>query len=137
LGLAEALADLVERTRKSQPGVAIDTDIALGATPLSAEVALTLYRAAQEGITNALRHGQAKHLRLAVRADAHAVTLSLHDDGSGLPTEGWQRPGHYGLRWLVERVETLRGELRLEANPPRGVQLHVRVPVSVAEAVAS
>ncbi len=137
LGLAEALADLVERTRKSQPGVAIDTDIALGNTPLSAEVALTLYRAAQEGITNALRHGQAQHLRLAVRADEHAVSLSLHDDGSGLPAEGWQRPGHYGLRWLVERVENLRGELRLEANAPRGVQLHVRVPVSVEETVAS
>jgi two-component system, NarL family, sensor histidine kinase UhpB len=136
LGLAEALADLVERTRKSQPGVAIDTDIALGNTPLSAEIALTLYRAAQEGITNALRHGQAKHLRLVVKADEQSVNLSLHDDGSGLPADGWQRPGHYGLRWLVERVENLRGELRLQANAPQGVQLHVQVPVSVAEAVA-
>jgi two-component system, NarL family, sensor histidine kinase UhpB len=137
LGLAEALADLVERTRKSHPGVAIDTDIALGNTPLSAEVALTLYRAAQEGITNALRHGQARHLRLAVRADEHAVSLSLHDDGSGLPAEGWQRPGHYGLRWLVERVENLHGELRLEANTPQGVRLLVHVPVSVTEAATT
>ena len=137
LGLAEALADLVERTRKSQPGVAIDTDIALGNTPLSAEVALTLYRAAQEGITNALRHGQAKHLRLAVKADEQTVRLSLHDDGSGLPAEGWQRPGHYGLRWLVERVENLRGELRLQANTPQGVQLLVHVPVSVTEDAAT
>jgi two-component system, NarL family, sensor histidine kinase UhpB len=136
LGLAEALADLVERTRQSQPGVAIETDIALGNTPLSAEIALTLYRAAQEGITNALRHGQAKHLRLVVKADEHAVILSLRDDGSGLPAEGWQRPGHYGLRWLVERVENLRGELRLEANTPQGVQLLVRVPVSVTEDAA-
>ena len=61
-------------------------------------------------------------------------TLSLHDDGSGLPAEGWQRPGHYGLRWLVERVESLRGELRLDANLPHGVQLHVRVPLSAMEA---
>jgi two-component system, NarL family, sensor histidine kinase UhpB len=137
LGLAEALADLVERTRKSHPGVAIDTDIALGNTPLSAEVALTLYRAAQEGITNALRHGQAKHLRLAVRADEHAVSLSLHDDGNGLPAEGWQRPGHYGLRWLVERVENLRGDLRLQSNTPQGVQLIVHVPTSVTEAATT
>ncbi len=136
-GLAEALADLVERTRKSQPGVVIDTDVALGNTPLSAEVALTLYRAAQEGITNALRHGQATWLKLTVQADAGDVRLSLHDDGSGLPAEGWQRPGHYGLRWLVERVESLRGELRLQANAPRGVQLHVHVPLTVVEAVTS
>lgn len=135
-GLAEALADLVERTRQSQPGVTIVTDIALGNTPLSAEVALTLYRAAQEGITNALRHGQATRLRLAVKADAAEVRLSLHDDGGGLPPEGWQRPGHYGLRWLVERVESLRGELRLDANAPRGVQLNVRVPLPATEATA-
>jgi two-component system, NarL family, sensor histidine kinase UhpB len=115
--------------------VTIDTDIALGNTPLSADVALTLYRAAQEGITNALRHGQARHLRLAVKADEQALHLSLHDDGSGLPAEGWQRPGHYGLRWLVERVEDLRGELRLEANAPQGVQLLVRVPVSAMPAM--
>jgi two-component system, NarL family, sensor histidine kinase UhpB len=136
-GLADALADLVERTRKSQPGVAIETDIALGNTALSAEIALTLYRAAQEGITNALRHGQAKHLRLAVQANERAVNLSLHDDGSGLPAEGWQRPGHYGLRWLVERVENLRGELRLEANTPQGVRLLVQVPVSMTEAATT
>lgn len=136
-GLAEALADLVERTRQSQPGVLIDTDIALGTAPLSAEVALTLYRAAQEGITNALRHGQATHLGLTVRADDKDVGLSLHDDGRGLPAEGWQRPGHYGLRWLVERVEALRGELRLEADAPRGVRLQVRVPLSVTEPIAS
>ena len=136
-GLAEALADLVERTRKSQPGVTIDTDIALGNTPLSAEVALTLYRAAQEGITNALRHGQATRLNLSVHADASDVNLSLQNDGSGLPAEGWQRPGHYGLRWLVERVESLRGELRLDANAPRGVQLQVRLPLPVMEPAAS
>lgn len=128
-GLAEALADLVERTRQSQPGVTIETDIAIANAPLGAELALTLYRAAQEGITNSLRHGQAKQLRLSVQADAHEVRLLLQDDGGGLPAEGWQRPGHYGLRWLAERVESLRGELQLAANTPRGVQLQVRVPL--------
>jgi two-component system, NarL family, sensor histidine kinase UhpB len=132
-GLTEALADLVERTRQSQPGVTIETDIALGDAPLGAEVALTLYRAAQEGITNALRHGQAQRLRLSVRADAADVRLSVQDDGNGLPAEGWQRPGHYGLRWLVERVESLRGELRLDKNPPHGVQMQVQMPLGPTE----
>jgi two-component system, NarL family, sensor histidine kinase UhpB len=128
-GLAEALSDLVERTQRSQPEIAIETDIELGTLPLLPDLSLTLYRAAQEGITNALRHGHAHRLRLAVRADANEVTLSLRDDGQGLPPEGWQRPGHYGLRWLAERIETLRGELRIEAAAPSGVQLTVRVPL--------
>jgi two-component system, NarL family, sensor histidine kinase UhpB len=129
-GLVEALNDLVERTRRSQQGVSIDTDFAVGDAPLPSELALTLYRAAQEGITNALQHGQAKVISLALHADAREVMLELADQGIGLPSEGWRKPGHYGLRWLAERVESLSGELRVEANMPRGVRLFVRVPMA-------
>lgn len=129
-GLAEALDDLVERTRRSQPGVAIDVEVDLPAAGLPAEAALTLYRAAQEGITNAIRHGAARHLRLGVRSSQAAVALSLRDDGCGLPPGGWQRPGHYGLRWLDERVQGLQGELRLERVEPQGVHLQVRLPLA-------
>jgi two-component system, NarL family, sensor histidine kinase UhpB len=131
-GLVEALNDLVERTRRSQEGVSIDTDFALGDAPLSPELALTLYRAAQEGITNALRHGQAQQMQLSLHGDADGVTLELADQGIGLPADGWRRPGHYGLRWLAERVETLKGELRVEANTPRGARLFIRVPTTQA-----
>ncbi|MBX3605262.1 MAG: HAMP domain-containing protein [Piscinibacter sp.] len=136
-GLAEALDELVERTRRSQPGVTIETRLVLPETPLPPEVALTLYRAVQEGITNALRHGQARRLQLELHVGPGDVRLELRDDGSGLPAEGWQRPGHYGLRWLAERVETLHGELRIEPAAPRGVRLGVRVPLPAAAAVES
>jgi two-component system sensor histidine kinase UhpB len=130
-GLGDALDDLVERTRRSQPEVTIETTLELGNAPLPADVALTLYRAVQEGITNALRHGGARQLRILLRADAEGVALELSDEGRGLPAEGWQRPGHYGLRWLAERVETLRGELRIEPARPHGVRLAVRIPLPV------
>jgi two-component system, NarL family, sensor histidine kinase UhpB len=126
-GLAEALDDLVERTRRSQPQLAIQTRIELGASALGAELALTLYRAAQEGITNALRHGQAQRLELDLHADAGRLTLTLTDDGRGLPPAGWQRPGHYGLRWLAERVQALQGTLRVDAVAPHGVRLEVQI----------
>ena len=129
-GLADALADLVERTRLNHPQVAIETHTELGGAALDAEVALTLYRTAQEGFTNALRHGQARRLQLALQADAAAVTLSLRDDGCGLPPEGWQRPGHYGLRWLAERIEAVAGQLRIENVAGGGAQLSVRVPLN-------
>jgi two-component system, NarL family, sensor histidine kinase UhpB len=128
-GLVEALYDLVERTRRSQSGVSIDTQLELGDAPLPAELALTLYRAAQEGITNALQHGQSKVIQLALRPDADGVTLELADRGIGLPAEGWRRPGHYGLRWLAERVQSLKGELRVEPNTPSGVRLFVHLPM--------
>jgi two-component system sensor histidine kinase UhpB len=129
-GLIEALDDLVERTRRSHEGVVIETQFEPGSTPLAPDVALTLYRAAQEGITNALRHGQAQRIRLELQGDASNVTLAVSDDGRGLPAEGWRKPGHYGLRWLAERVETHQGELRLQTTAPQGVKLHVSMPLS-------
>jgi two-component system sensor histidine kinase UhpB len=128
-GLVEALNDLVERTRRSHQNVTVETQLGLGPAPLPPELSLTLYRAAQEGITNALRHGQAQRVHLALQSDAFEVVLELADDGSGLPAEGWRRPGHYGLRWLEERLQTLRGDLRVETNAPRGARLSIRVPL--------
>ena len=128
-GLAEAINDLLERTRRSQAGVRIDAQVALADAPLGADAALALYRAAQEGITNALRHGQASELLLSVRGDAAEVALTLSDNGKGLPP-GWSpRDGHYGLRWLAERVEGLGGRFSLTPALPHGVQLQVHLPM--------
>ena len=127
-GLAEALDDLVERTRRSHTDVTLDLQAELADSTLPADAALALYRAAQEGITNALRHGQARHLQLRVHDDGAAVTLELLDDGLGLPPGGAAPPGHYGLRWLAERVQGLGGEFRIEPAAPHGVRLSVRVP---------
>ncbi len=129
-GLADAIADLVERTRRSHPSVGIEVDVALGDARLSGEAALALYRAAQEGITNALRHGQATHLQLNLAGTQDDVTLTLRDDGRGLPPEGLPTHGHYGLRWLSERVESLHGSVALEPALPRGAQLAVRLPLT-------
>jgi two-component system sensor histidine kinase UhpB len=129
-GLADALHDLAERTRQSQPGLGVDLRIDLGAAPVSPDVALALYRSAQEGLTNAVRHGQARHVSLTVQPEAGGLHLALTDDGRGLPPEGIQRAGHYGLRWLTERVQGLGGRLELGPASPQGARLEVRLPLA-------
>jgi two-component system sensor histidine kinase UhpB len=136
-GLVAALEDLVERTRNSHAGVAVEWQLGLdlGRTPLGADTALVLYRAAQEGITNALRHGEARRIVLALAGTGSDVTLTLSDDGRGLGPAGAAQEtstGHYGLRWLAERIDSLGGELRLEPALPRGAQLTVRLPLAGA-----
>ena len=135
-GLADALADLVERTQRSQADVQVALEVALGAAVLPAEVSLALYRAAQEGMTNAMRHGQAHRLTLAVRGRADQVTLELIDDGVGLAGEWSQKTGHHGLRWLAERTQSLGASFEIAPAVPRGVRLQVRLPLS-ADAMAS
>jgi len=128
-GLAEALGDLVVRTRLSQPDLQIEAALDIGQAALGSDAALTLYRAAQEGISNALRHGQAKALKLSVVSSDGVVTLTLQDDGQGLAPDWSLRTGHYGLRWLAKRAEGVGGELHIEAAQPHGVLLRVRLPL--------
>ena len=88
----------------------------------------------------AMPAGATSHLALRVEGTPEQVSLTLRDDGRGLPDPGAgveplgdnQRVGHHGLRWLTERVEGLRGELRIEPSPPRGACLRVRIPLVVA-----
>jgi two-component system sensor histidine kinase UhpB len=137
-GLADALRDLVERTRRSQPQAQVDLQVALGEdVQLGTDATLALYRAAQEGLTNALRHGRATRLEISLRAQDGGVQLSVRDDGEGL-APGWREKaveegGHYGLRWLAERVGVLGGRFTIENAAPRGVLLQVWVPLGGTE----
>jgi two-component system sensor histidine kinase UhpB len=132
-GLADALADLVERTRRSQPGIAVELQVDLGDADLPADVALALYRGAQEGVTNALRHGHASQIRVELRRDAGAALLTVSDDGQGLPADP-PPGGHHGLRWLAERTEGLGGSFSVVGREPNGVELQVRLPLPLPTA---
>ncbi len=131
LGLAEALADLAERTRRAHPGVAFESRVELGDAVLAPEASLALFRAAQEGVTNALRHGQARHLALSVVAGPGHVVLRLLDDGRG-PQPPEPGTAHHGLRWLDERVMALGGTVALRPAEPGGACLEVSVPLRAA-----
>ena len=135
-GLAEALDDLVERTRRSRPGALhIALQVELEQAELSADVALALYRAAQEGITNALRHGEARRIEVRLQAADGQVRLEVVDDGRGLAAGALsQRSGHHGLRWLAERVHGLGGTFSIEPARPHGTRLGVSVPQGATEA---
>ena len=135
-GLEEALRDLVERAQRGRPGVRIDLRVDLRDASPAPDVVLTLDRAAQEGITNALRHGQAQSLVLQACAEDGAVVLTLDDDGQGLAPDWSKRRGHYGLRWLGERVESVGGPFEIGPRHPRGVRLTVRVPLNVSTEIA-
>lgn len=128
-GLAEALADLAQRTHRTHPDVVVHVEAQPVGMALSGDMSLALYRAAQEGLTNALRHGQPQRVSIRLHRDGAALRLDVMDDGRGLPPEGSQRPGHYGLRWIAERAEGLGGRFEIGPATPRGTRLSVVLPL--------
>jgi two-component system, NarL family, sensor histidine kinase UhpB len=133
LGLADALAALTRLWRETHPDVVIETSISpsLGARGETAE--LTIYRIIQEALTNVFRHARATHIDVTVEPAASsltgadgtkAITVSVRDNGAGLPADHKQGFGMLGMR---ERVLALGGTMTV-ASTSQGVTVEATVP---------
>lgn len=99
--------------------------------------AIHLYRIAQEAITNALKHSQARNLLIELQRDADGIRLSVRDDGVGLRAPGGQADG-MGLRTMHYRANLIGAELHVgppaAALAPRnrpGLLVRVSLPRSI------
>lgn len=126
------LADLdALAVASSSRGFQVDLVIDGTPRPVPAAVQASVYRVAQEGITNALRHSGARGCRIRIRYDPDAVTVQVEDDGSGSgagSASGSAVGSQLGLVGIRERARLFGG--RVEAGPrePKGWQLHVEFP---------
>jgi signal transduction histidine kinase len=121
--LPDALATLaVEFARRAELRAALDVRGA--PVELSPAAAQTLYRAAQEGLTNAQKHGAAHSVRLLLDYGAQTVALDVEDDGAATGPPG---PG-FGLAGLRERAEQLGGSLVAGPREGGGFALRLEFP---------
>lgn len=132
LGLLPALRSLVHECRE-RSGLAVTFDAPAQLPALSTEAELALFRALQEGLSNVLRHAQARTIAVTVAAAPGAVQLTVTDDGRGLaaPAEldRLERAGHMGLAGMRERLAALGGTVSLTPRADHGAQLTIRLPV--------
>lgn len=92
---------------------------------LTAQTMLTIYRSAQEGINNSVKHAHAK--RISVLLDftqERQVRLVIRDDGKG--AENFN--GGFGLLGIRERVQMLNGQVTIATAPGDGFKLEVCLP---------
>jgi signal transduction histidine kinase len=126
LGLVPALRALADDfSRRTQIPVAIEGDDAQGWAP---EMALTLYRVAQEALTNVARHSGAKRAWVRIVREGAGCRLVIEDDGHGLP-DGLKP--HLGLMGMRERVTAAGGTLRLETATKGGLRVEADLPLAV------
>jgi signal transduction histidine kinase len=95
---------------------------------LNDNVRHTLFRTAQEGLTNIQRHAQASQAWVRLSRVADAIILCVGDNGIGMPTN--TTTGHFGLRGLDERAADLGGHFRISPRPDGGTQLEMSLPIS-------
>jgi len=130
-GLPTALRAHVEGVC-SKAGLVCDVTMADEAESLPKESAIALFRVIQEGLTNVIRHANAKQVRLALTADSQRYLLLLTDDGSGMKLNDSRFRWSHGLAGMRHRVEALGGKFTIESNPAEGTTLRVEVPRQAA-----
>lgn len=114
----------------------IETDIVVSGTAYELDVAheVCLYRAAQEGLTNAFRHGHAKRARIRLTFEVDRILLGIEDDGTGGPE---QVTGGLGIVGIRERAAVLGGEVIAGRAPTGGFVLQVSLPVQATKEVGA
>jgi signal transduction histidine kinase/DNA-binding NarL/FixJ family response regulator len=109
-----------------------------GAAP-PPEVAHTLFRIAQEALTNAIRHAQAASVRVGLVHASDGVTLLVQDDGEGFDRDRVERgdDAHgLGLGGMAERARLLGGTLDLDSTPGWGTRIRAWIPTGAEGATA-
>jgi len=96
-------------------------------------VASHLFRVAQEAVTNALKHSQAKHIRISLAFELDGLRLVVADDGCGFDANNAAADGHFGLRGLRERATAMRGKLDVASKPDAGTRVEIFVPAGQLE----
>jgi len=99
-----------------------------GQRPLPLRLEVSLYRIAQEALTNIARHANARHVTLGLVTTPDQVRLRVEDDGQGFDPSLVPK-GRYGLIGLSERSKLLGGVLKLESSPGAGTRVEVLVPL--------
>ena len=126
LGLLGALKQFIEHLEQGELNIEITTSGTLAQLPAAVETAL--YRITQEAVTNVVRHAGAKACVISLVQTEQRLTLTITDDGIGLPNP---HPSGVGLLSMRERIAELNGHFTICTLPQGGTELKAVLPLEV------
>jgi len=99
---------------------------------LPKEVALCLFRIAQEALRNVVKHAKTAKAMVELFADMEAIDLCISDSGVGFRPATAQAEGGLGLISMSERLRLIGGQLTIESEPLHGTRIRARIPLASA-----
>ena len=124
LGIVSALRELCCQMKRS--GLPLEVELGDNLDPVPKDIALCLYRVAQEALTNSLKHSGAKRVVVSLTKTCEEYAMVICDTGKGFDVEASQQG--LGLISMRERLRSLHGEFCLVSAPGRGTRVTARVP---------
>lgn len=125
------LADIAEMAQaRSGSGLTVVHEVVEAsdgdAEAVPASVGHSLYRTAQEALTNVTKHSTARTARVTVRVDAEHAEVEVTDDGRARPGTSGTGMGQLGIR---ERVQSHHGSVEIGPRPLGGYRVRARIPL--------
>ena len=128
LGLSAALRSLCEELSASADLKIEFHQHRLPAT-IPKDVALCLFRIAQEALRNCIKHSGAGKAQVVLSRTRDAIRLSVSDDGCGFDPKSQANERGLGFISMKERLHVVGGELQVFSEPGCGMRLDVSVPL--------
>lgn len=128
--LVSALERLARQTRETT-GLACESRSEGAVAIRDPQMALHLFRIAQEAITNAVKHSRGRLIQVELLSTADFLTLRIQDDGVGQPTETDTEVGGMGVRLMAHRAEAIGGTLTIDHPIGGGTVVSCRVPAQI------
>ncbi|HER43376.1 MAG TPA: PAS domain S-box protein, partial [Candidatus Eisenbacteria bacterium] len=95
-------------------------------------IALTLYRVAQEALSNVVRHADAERAVITITKGYPNIIMIIEDDGKGFAAKGGRiRGAGLGIIGMRERVEGMGGRFIIRSEPGKGTRIRVTIPLEV------
>ncbi|MCC6707594.1 MAG: hypothetical protein IT492_08535 [Gammaproteobacteria bacterium] len=134
LGLIAAVETMVDEWNTHHEDCFCGFDASRDLPPLTALALISVYRIAQEGLTNIARHAEANEASIEIKLGtdeqgASILTLEVSDNGRGVDP-ACLRQG-LGLMGMQERTEALGGHLQIDSSPGHGLRVLVRLPLTM------
>ncbi len=127
MGLVSAI-ELLALKSEENSDLAVELEAFDVKEPLDWLISITVYRIAQEALTNIIRHSHASVARIQLKQTDSEITLFVKDDGRGFEQEDATKDS-LGIIGMRERARLVGGSLELESNAGHGTQIRVSIPL--------
>ena len=132
-GLRAAVENqLTQFTRLSGIRCRLDADPAAFNAAQDGQFHAVLYRILQESLSNIARHAQATRVDIALCRQERALSLTVRDNGIGLPQHRLAARRRSGLGGIEQRVTAAGGQFHIASQPGQGTALSMSFPLEVA-----
>lgn len=127
-GLSVALEEFCDEYEKAC-GIRVHFDGPVEDSGVNDIGATCLYRVAQESVRNAVVHGRATEINVALRISGGNIELKVEDNGIGFSTDPFRSRTGIGIVSMTERIRLVNGNLSIASQPGRGCVVTASIPL--------